>query len=156
MKIYKSFFIFLFLLMITMGVVCAEDGNQTAQSSIEQPQDTLMQIDDNLVGDSEKSYTDLSSDINNTVDSISLGSNYKYNDGEEIKSIVITKNYTIDGNNYAINGNGKASVFKIINSTVTINNLILRNCNNSAIIAVNSKLVLSNVTFENNFAYLGG
>ena len=139
-----------------MGVVCAEDGNQTAQSSIEQPQDTLMQIDDNLVGDSEKSYTDLSSDINNTVDSISLGSNYKYNDGEEIKSIVITKNYTIDGNNYAINGNGKASVFKIINSTVTINNLILRNCNNSAIIAVNSKLVLSNVTFENNFANLGG
>ena len=156
MKIYKSFFIFLFLLIITMGVVCAEDGNQTAQSSIELPQDTLDISNDNLVGDSEKSFTDLSNDINNTVDSITLGSNYKYNDGDTVKKIVISRNYTINGNNHTIDGNGKVSAFVIVNSTVTINNLYLRNCNGGAILAYNSEIILSNVEFDNNSGGFGG
>ena len=139
-----------------MGVVCAEDTNQTAQSSIELPQDTLDITNDNLLADTEKSFTDLSGDINNTVDSITLGSNYKYNDGDAVTSIVITRNYTINGNNHSIDCNGKVSAFKIVNSTVTINNLILRNGNGGAILAVNSNIILSNVEFDNNFAKFGG
>ncbi len=58
--------------------------------------------------------------------------------------------YVFEGNNHVIDGSGGAGLFKIVNSTVTLKNLVVKNCNASAIILDNSILNTINVTFENN------
>ena len=59
LKLIKSSVIFLFLLILTMGVVCAEDANQTAQDTLE-----LTDTQDVISDASEKSFTDLFDAIN--------------------------------------------------------------------------------------------
>ena len=58
--------------------------------------------------------------------------------------------YVINGNNHIIDANNGAGLFKFINGTVEINNLIIKNCIRSAIILENCKLTTNNVTFINN------
>lgn len=158
MKYYKSCIVFLFLLIVSMGVVCAADVSEQTQSATEiANSDTLdITVDDSLTESSDKTYTDLLEDINNATDSITLKSNYKFNENDNINRIDISKNYTINGNNHIIDGDGKASAFLFKNSTVNINNLIFKNCNKSAILLLNSKLTLTNVTFENCTNTYGG
>ncbi len=129
-----------------MGVVCAEDANQTAQDTLE-----LDDVQDVVSDTSEGSYTDLSDAINKTEKSITLERNYKYNETDNIKYIEFKniENYTIDGNNHVIDADGKTYMFNVSNSTLTLKNLVLKNTNNSAIRFTNSKLVTINVTFIN-------
>ena len=137
-----------------MGVVCAEDINETAQNPLEiADSDTLEVTNQDVISAStEKNYTDLSNDINNANDSISLDYDYIYSDSDLNKTIKITKNFTIEGNNHYIDGNSKAGALKFNNAHATIKNLVFKNCNVSAIVVINSSLILNNVTFENNFA----
>ena len=89
-----------------MGVVCAEDANQTVT-------DTL-QLNDaqEVISDApEGSYNDLSKNINESSDSITLESDYKYKDTDTIKHIEFTnRNFTIDGNNHVIDADGKTAI----------------------------------------------
>ena len=67
MKFHKISIFFLFLLIMTVGVVCAQDANQTVP-------DTL-QLNDaqEVISDApEWSYNDLSKNINESSDSITL------------------------------------------------------------------------------------
>lgn len=63
-----------------MGVVCAEDVNQTVQDTLE-----LSDTQDVLSNPTEKSYDDLSSEINKSEDSITLESDYKFKETDKIK-----------------------------------------------------------------------
>ena len=151
LKLIKSSVIFLFLLILTMGVVCAEDANQTAQDTLE-----LTDTQDVISDASEKSFTDLFDAINKTDDAITLENDYKYDEKDTIKYIEFKDNFTINGNNHVIDADGKTFMFKVSEGTLTLKNLILKNTNDSAI-QVNSGLVTVNVTFMNtNSADFGG
>ena len=137
---------------MSMGVVCAEDMNQTVQDTLE-----LADVQDFISDDSEKSYTDLFDAINKTDDTITLESDYKYQDSDKIKYIEFKQDYTIDGKNHVVDADGKATIFKASNSVLTLKNLILKNTNDSAILLQSSRLITENVTFMNtNSADFGG
>lgn len=113
-----------------MGVVCAEDANQTAQDTLE-----LNDAQDVICDASEKSYDDLSKEISEASDSITLESDYKYNDTDSVKNIEFkNRHFTIDGNNHAIDANGKTVIFKVTGGNLTLKNLVLKNTNNTAIV----------------------
>ena len=145
MKFHKISIVFLFLLIMTMGVVCAEDANQTVT-------DTL-QLNDaqEVISDApEGSYNDLSKNINESSDSITLESDYKYKDTDTIKHIEFTnRNFTIDGNNHVIDADGKTAIFKMTGGNLTLKNLVLKNTNATAIELRNGILNTINVTFIN-------
>ena len=145
MKFHKISIVFLFLLIMTMGVVCAEDANQTVT-------DTL-QLNDaqEVISDApEGSYNDLSKNINESSDSITLESDYKYKDTDTIKHIEFTnRNFTIDGNNHVIDADGKTAIFNMTGGNLTLKNLVLKNTNATAIELRNGILNTINVTFIN-------
>ena len=152
MKFHKIGIVFLFLLIMTMGVVCAEDANQTAQDTLE-----LSDTQDILSDTSEKSYNDLSSEIDNSTSSITLESDYKFKETDSVKYFEFKTDYTINGNNHAIDADGKTIMFKVSKATLTLKNLILKNTNDSAIEVNGGKLITQNVTFMNtNAADYGG
>ena len=153
MKFHKISIAFLFLLIMTMGVVFAEDANQTVPDTLE--------LDDaqDIISDApEMSYDGLSKKINESTDSITLESDYKYNDTDSIKQIEFkNKNFIIDGNNHAIDADGKTGIFKVTGGNLTLKNLVLKNTNDSAILLKNCILNTINVTFINaNSPDLGG
>lgn len=113
-----------------MGVVCAEDANQTAQDTLE-----LNDAQDVICDASEKSYNDLSKEISEASDSITLESDYKYNDTDSVKNIEFkNRHFTIDGNNHTIYADGKTVIFKVTGGNLTLKNLVLKNTNNTAIV----------------------
>ena len=130
-----------------MGVVCAEDVNQTVQDTLE-----LSDTQDVLSNSTEKSYDDLSSEINKSEDSITLESDYKFKETDKIKNFEFKTNYTINGNNHVIDADGKTIIFKVSQSTLTLKNLILKNTNDSAIQVEKGILITENVTFLNTNA----
>lgn len=129
-----------------MGVVCADDSNQTAQDTLE-----VDEVD--VLGDAEGTYTELETNLNQSTGSISLDKDYKYdsNDGEKTYIKLSDKTLVIDGNSKTIDGNQKAGFLNLSNSNLTIKNLKITNCSLSSIILSNSILNLKNVTFDNNF-----
>lgn len=149
MKFYKKTIILLFLLVLTMGAVCAQDANQTLQDTLE-----ISDSQEVISNSSVKSFDDLAYDIvNKSDDTISLESDYVYQGTEKNKFIQFENvEFTINGNNHIIDANNKTSVFKVYDkSKLVIKNLVIRNCNDSAIIASASTVVTENVTFENCF-----
>ena len=145
MKFHKISIVFLFLLIMTMGVVCAEDANQTAQDTLE-----LNDAQNVICDASEKSYDDLSKEISEASDSITLESDYKYNDTDSVKNIEFkNRHFTIDGNNHAIDADGKTVIFKVAGGNVTLKNLVIKNTKDSAIELRGGILNTINVTFIN-------
>jgi predicted deacylase len=113
------------------------------------------------------SYSDLQKLINNSTNSITLDKNYAYDSATDynyIHGIIIANNndFSINGNNYTIDGKNTASILKYTGSgTLTINNLNLINgksSENGAAIDVtnngNIKIFKSNLI--NNSANKGG
>ncbi|MEE1149630.1 MAG: hypothetical protein UH242_01590, partial [Methanobrevibacter sp.] len=145
MKFHKISIFFLFLLIMTVGVVCAQDANQTVPDTLQ-----LNDAQDVISDTPELSYDDLSKKINESSDSITLESDYKYKDTDSIKQIEFTnRNFTIDGNNHAIDADGKTNIFNITGGKLTLKNLVLKNTNDSAILLRNGILNTINVTFIN-------
>ena len=145
LKFHKISIVFLFLLIMTMGVVCAEDANQTVTDTLQ-----LNDAQDVISDTSEMSYTDLSNNISQSTDSITLESDYKYKNNESTKYIEFkNKNFIIDGNNHAIDADGKTGIFKVTGGNLTLKNLVLKNTNASAIELRNGILTTINVTFIN-------
>ena len=146
MKFHKISIVFLFLLIMTMGVACAEDANQTVSD--------ILELDDtpDVISDTpELSYDDLSKKINESSDSITLESDYKYRDTDSVKKIEFTNRVlTIDGNNHAIDADGKATIFKVHGGSITLKNLVLKNTHDTAIQLQNCILYTFNVTFIND------
>ena len=140
----------LLFLIASIGAVCAEDINQT-DSSLETDSSDVLSVDD------ARSFTNLSTDIDNSPDDrIDIISDYKFNDLTDkgmarAKDLIIDGGtYTINGNNHIIDADNKAGVFKFTNGRVIINNLKIKNANSSSIILYNCELQTNNVTFENN------
>ncbi|WP_298499140.1 C1 family peptidase [uncultured Methanobrevibacter sp.] len=87
---------------------------------------------------------------------IDIKDDYKFNPTTDTQNKIVIKNsslnYVFEGNNHVIDGSGSAGLFEIANSTVTLKNLIIRNCNSTAITLNHATLNTINVTFEKNNA----
>lgn len=146
MKFHKISLVCLFLLIMTMGVACAEDANATDQDTLE-----MTDTQDVISDTPEKSFDDLSKLIKKSSSSITLDSDYKYGPTDTIKYIELkNKQLTIDGNNHVIDADGKAYLFKLVNSKLTLKNIVIKNTNDTAIFANKCTLKTTNVTFFNN------
>ncbi len=137
--------VFLFLLMFSISAVCAENVDNT----------TLDTTDNDVISANEKTYDDLANLINSSSSAtIDINDDYKFNVQNDTQKVIVIENsslnYVINGNNYVIDGSNSAGLFRIVNSTVTLKNLVIRNCNSSAIILDNALLTTINVTFEKN------
>ncbi len=148
LKFFKASIILLFILTLSVGVVFAEDSNQT---------DAVGITSDDIVSSGDKTYNDLFNVINTSdKDNIQLNYDYTYNDSDRYGAMgLYNGNFTINGNNHFIDGNKQTTAFVLENSTVELNNLIIKNCNGSAIKLNNVVLKTNNVTFENNYAKEG-
>ncbi len=136
-----------------MGVVCAEDTNQTAHGALQ-----IADSQDVISNSSVKTFDDLADDIiNKSDDSITFESDYTYDENDHSKIIQFANsNFIIEGNNKVIDAKNKTFVFKLVNnSNVVIKNLVIRNTNESAILVIDSTLITVNVTFENNHDMYG-
>ena len=153
LKYHKISIFFLFLLIMTMGVVCAEDADQTVPDTLE-----LEDRQEVISEAPEMSYTDLLKNISESTESITLESNYKYKDTDSINHIEFTnRDFTIDGNNHEIDADGKTFMFKVNGGKLTLKNLVLKNTNKTAIEFRNCILNTFNVTFINaNSQDVGG
>lgn len=146
MKSYKIGVILLFLLVFSIGAVCAEDAGNA----------TLSSTDGDLMSADDKTYEDLSNLINSSSSAtIEIKDDYTFNTITDTKKNILIENseidYVFNGNNHVIDASGSAGLFKIVNSTVTLKDLVIRNCNSTPIVAVGSALNTINVTFENNW-----
>ena len=147
LKFYKICILFLFLFVFSLGFASAADANQTADVDLQQADC------DAVLTETPKTYGDLFNKINQPGDT-NLTENYKFDVGHDtITQINVPLDggkYTIEGNNFEIDASNKAGLFKFSNGEVIINNLVIRNCNSSAIILNNCSLTTNNVTFINN------
>lgn len=98
---------------------------------------SLPTSDNNVLGAGEGSFTDLNKTINgNSSQSvINLDKNYKYNPATDSAfkdiGIIITRNLTINGNDYTIDAANYAGIF-VVRASVTINNVVFVNGNYSS------------------------
>ena len=150
---FKQICVFVLLIFIlTIGVVSANDANQTDQISND---DT-----DIILQSSDRTFTDLNNNVSNSESELNIISDYTFNktgDANYASGIVINhKNLVINGNNHVIDAKSNARIFTVNASNITINNLVLKNANDSAIFLINSTLITNNVTFENNVREHGG
>ena len=146
MKLHKLGIILALIFLFTIGAVSSQDVNQTDELTV----DSSDEIE--IISASENTFTDLNKDISNG-DVINLNKDYTYDkntDKNYTNGVSITKNLTINGNNHVIDGSAQSRIFSIISGNIIINNLIIKNANNSAIFIKNATLTTNNVTFENN------
>ena len=146
MKFYKTCIIFLTLMVFSVGCVCAEDAN-SADLSVDDSSTILTQ--------NTNSYVDLNDAVTNTQNAY-LTEDYTFNkdnDGNltEIKIDLAGGTFNLEGNGHVIDANNQAGVFRFLNGEVSINNLVIKNSNKSALIFYDCKLTTNNVTFESNF-----
>ena len=132
--------IFIFLIFIlTVGAVSADDSNQTGDV---------------------KSFDELNGVISNADSVIDIDCDYTFNpqsDEKHVNGIEINhKKVIINGNNHVIDADSRSRIFSINASDITINNLIFKNANSSAIFIENSTLKTNNVTFIGNVNNNGG
>jgi len=173
MKFIKISTILLFLI-ISIGAISAteEINNETIST------DNQIEIEDGTLNDEpilksteynkykeseiNNTFTDLKNDISTSADVFNIEKNYKFNNKTDDRQPIKIKkdNFTINGNNHIIDGNGQTSIFTIIGKNITINNLKIINCHNEtlggAIIAGIGTLTLNNITFINNTANVYG
>ena len=136
----------LLVFVFSIGAVCACDTNDTFASESSQ-----------IPEDLPRTFTELSNDINASEDTFDVHDSYTFNSECDKGYVEINKNdFTINGNNHVIDGNGQSGIFNITGNNVTISNLIFKNgkSETGGIIDSVGEVTLRNVTFiANNVTY---
>lgn len=105
--------------------------------------------------ESTSTFDDLYKTMQNSDNEIELTEDYSFDEQIDVNhknGIKINKsNLVINGNNHIIDAKNQAGIFSIINKTnITLNNIVLKNGNNSALILLyGTKIITNNVTFIN-------
>ncbi len=186
MKICKYLLVIIVLILLINSVNAQDSSNEkqiiTPKKTIE-----ISNIDLHSLNEG-KNFTELNTEIQNANNELNLKDNYSFSGNDSKKGIILNKHdFTINGNNNTIDAkhqtvffiisnsqnitindltlkNGFSDSFgglSIINSTVTLNNVLFvngfTNANGGAIIAINSIIYINNNLFLNNTAKnLGG
>ena len=135
--------------LISLSAVSATELNDDKSIIYSSDDNAILSVD-------AKTFSDLSNDINGK-DSITLESDYQYNESDEAALnngyIDITKDITIDGNENGIYPTSSGKLFNISeNVSVTIKNTIITGDGNSPLILLNnnSAVYLNNCKLINN------
>lgn len=155
--------LFILLILFCIAAVNAENNNTVSDTTdninVESNTNIIATADDSddiSVG----TFSDLNKTINDT--NIELKKNYTYNNATDFdfkNGIDITKDTTINGNGFTINGNNSAKIFNVASGvTLTLKNIKLINANSTTGGAIYStgNLTLINVTFTQNNGHIGG
>ena len=106
-------------------------------------------------GGDSKSFIDLNNDIAAEDSSFNMGSDYTFDNLTDMNYAlgirIVKADFTINGNNHAIDCSNQARALRVAGNNVEIKNLVIKNAYHSAGSAIftNSKLTLNNVTFIN-------
>ena len=156
------FLLSLFLLFsITISAISANDINTT----IENYDNSILINNENILSDSDSnSLTQLQSELRNVGEgeTITLSSNYAYENGDPTGGIGISKAITIDGNGYTIDGKNSARIFYISANGVTLKNINFVNANGGgqsggAVFIRGESCTIDNCNFASNIvSYYGG
>ena len=150
-KMNKKIFSLLLVIfvLISLSAVSATELNDDKSIIYSSDDNAILSVD-------AKTFSDLSNDINGK-DSITLESDYQYNESDEAALnngyIDITKDITIDGNGNGIYPTSSGKLFNISeNVSVTIKNTIITGDGNSPLILLNnnSAVYLNNCKLINN------
>lgn len=141
--------------LVSLTAVSAVDTNQTDDLAAEDS-DTVTQdiLTDESVGDGD--FKELNDNVTSATTTLELTKNYTYNPDVDLDykdGINITKDITVDGKGYTIDGNGQSRIFNIVNATVTLKNINFINGNASsggAICFENGNLTIIGCNFSNN------
>ena len=157
MKILKITII-LFVLIMSLGTVCAAD-NLSDEIISDDGQDTQI-TQNNVYATGESSFTSLASEIENAGAVLDLNQDYIFNNETDNNAgILINKdNFILNGNGHTIDGNKQSRIFNITGNNITIKNLILVNGNadKGGAIYAGINIICNNVTFKNNHALSEG
>ena len=117
-------------------------------------EDLTSNIDENFLNAEAKTFTELNSIINdNTKADIYLNCNYTYNpDSDSIfeEGINLTRDVTIHGNGFAINGDETARIFKVTQGNVVFQDIVFVNGKGFRGGAIYGKCTAVNCTFIGN------
>ncbi len=145
MKIKKFSLILLLIFICSVGVVSAQDANQTEFS-----ENNEVEISDcDILSDNPKSFSDFDKDLNDS--DYKLDMKYDYVFDEQKDNILYdyeSKTVEINGNGYKLDGADVSNGLLFSNCHVTINNLTFVNFVRGTIIQISSDLTLDNVTFS--------
>lgn len=141
--------------LISLTAVSAVDTNQTDDLAAEDS-DTVTQdiLTDESVGDGD--FKELNDNVTSATTTLELTKNYTYNPDVDLDykdGINITKDITVDGKGYTIDGNSQSRIFNIVNATVTLKNINFINGNASsggAICFERGNLTIIGCNFSNN------
>ena len=151
-------FISLIIIIIsTLGIISATDvSNSTDVSDNVGTNSNSDTINHNTTSHVNDEYTN---SLNNFKDEfnksqINLTYDYKYNSkiDKDFKPINLTnqKGIVINGNNHTIDLANSSILFNLTNSSITINDMVIKNSHNSSILSVSSNIVTRNVTYIND------
>ena len=159
MKFKYMFIASLILAILMVGAVSATDT--ISEDNISDADDDTLEItDNNIYTTGEKSFTNLDDEIKNTGISLDLNHDYVFNnDTDDKNGIVISRdNFVLNGNGRTIDGKNQSRIFNITANNVTLSNLILTggNAEKGGAIYATGSLILSNVTFINDYAKIEG
>ena len=176
----NKFFIFIILILalVSVDVASASDSSSMNAILVDESNENISEVSTSNLGsgaidfntggeikessNTEKSFDDLQTEINNKSDNsvLDLASDYKYSGTTNFTGIIITKNnFTIDGHGYTLDANAGSNnvrIFNVSGTNVTLKNLILINANvigdGAAIYNTGELFCVSNCTFMNNTA----
>ena len=158
-------------MILAVSAVSAADDDDSPLQAVDDG--AVASTDADVLGDGEKTFTDLRADIENGGSEIKLEYDYKYNETVDIvddwhdeygwygknntdrytEGVLIAKDCTIDGQGHYIDGANVARIFKVDTfRDVTLKNIEFRNGNATVGSAIYSsgKLTLENCIFINN------
>lgn len=144
--------------LVSLTAVSAVDTNQTDDLAAEDS-DTVTQdiLTDESVGGGD--FKELNDNFTSATTTLELTKNYTYNPDVDLDykdGINITKDITVDGKGYTIDGNSQSRIFNIVNATVTLKNINFINgyADSGAAICCNGgNLTIIGCNFLNNNAY---
>ena len=175
MKNLRIAIILLFLLVLSVGSISAEDIGQDIITDdpiqnemvlesnddneiILDNQNSLTGFDDNeIISEGQNSFTDLNSTIDTSSSSLNIEHDYTFDNQTDTafkdNGIIFENldNFVIEGNGKTIDGDGHR-VFTIVNCNITIQNLNFINARVGISIEGNSTVTTSNVVFNGSCA----
>ena len=154
MKFKLIIIVALAVLIITIGTVSADENTTHDETlKLDSTPCEIQGIDtnDSVLTVGEDSFTSLQNTINSAdpEDTITLDSDYTYDEGFSTNGVSITKSLTIDGNGHTIDTYSQSRAFTIAADNVVLKNLqIIGSGNAGAVTITGSNVVIDNVTFN--------
>ena len=154
------------VLFSTLSVSFANDAaDNMTMGSEDQTIIEAQHIEEDVLKDTPGSFDDLNDAVTDPSISVggtvSLDKNYTFSDADSTEGITISKDITVDGNDFTLNASDKSSIFRITNNAhVILKNIVFSNANatdgGAIYVEAGSTIDIIDCTFINNHASNNG